>query len=105
MELTGADKRALRALGHHLDPLVFVGREGVSEPLVNAVREAHENAELLKVRILDTCSGERREIARELETRTGSELIQVLGRTVLLFRRHPEHPRISLPSFPLPEQG
>ena len=105
MELTGADKRTLRALGHHLEPLVFVGKEGVSESLVGAVREAHENAELLKVRILDTCSGGRREVARELEDKTGSNLVQILGRTVLLFRRHPEHPRIPLPSYPLPEQG
>ncbi len=102
MELTGADRRTLRALGNTLKPTVFIGRDGVSDDVLEAIEAAHRGAELIKVKVLDTCTRHRKEVAGELESRSGSEFIQLLGRTVLLYRRHPDEPRISLPSHPLP---
>ena len=92
-------------MGNTLSPVLFIGKEGVSEGVISAILEAHDHAELLKIRILDNCPLPRKEVARELESRSGSHLIQLLGRTVLLYRRHPETPKISLPSFPLSDQG
>jgi RNA-binding protein len=102
MELTGADRRRLRALGNALSATVFVGKEGVTESVIQALDEAHHNAELVKLRVLDTCPVHRKEVAAQLETDSRSQVVQVLGRTVLLFRRDPDKPEISLPSSPLP---
>ena len=98
MELTGKDRRALRALGHHRKPVVFVGKDGVTDAVVTAVAEAHAGDELIKVRVLDTCEDDRNEVAAALAERTGSALVQVLGRTLLLYRPDPESPEIHLPS-------
>ena len=104
MELTGADRRALRALGNALKPVIFIGKRGVTDDILQAVRAAHEHDDLLKLRVLDNCPVDRREVGRDLEARSGSAVVQVLGRTILLFRRHPEKPKISLPSSPLPSR-
>jgi putative YhbY family RNA-binding protein len=101
MTLTGADKRALRALGNGLKATIYIGKQGVSEDILQAIADAHEHAELIKLKVLDTCPLDRHEAAAALEERSGSLLVQVLGRTILLFRRHPKKPLISLPSSPL----
>lgn len=105
MELTGADRRSLRGLGNRLEATVFVGKDGVSDAVLAAIDEAHHGAELVKVRVLDTCPLHRKEVAALLEERSGSHLVQLLGRTVLLYRRDPETPKIPLPSMPLPGKG
>lgn len=105
MELTGADKRVLKGLGNGLDPTIMVGKDGVSPAVLTAIREAHEHRELLKIRVLDNCPLHRKEVASLLENESGSALVQLLGRTILLFRRHPTEPKISLPSSPVLNQG
>jgi RNA-binding protein len=100
MELRGNDRRALRAMGNALKPVVVVGKEGVSPAVLHAIDDAHSREELIKLRVLDTCDLDRKEVAALLDERSESTVVQVLGRTVLLYRRHPESPRISLPSQP-----
>ncbi len=99
-KLTGKQVRYLRGLGHHLKPLVMLGREGISKNVItaaNAVLEAHE---LIKVRVGNGCLLDRKYAAGETAEKTGSEVVQVLGKTFLLFRANPdrndEH-RIKLP--------
>jgi RNA-binding protein len=93
--------RYLRGLGHHLKPLLMLGREGVTDNVIsaaNAVLSAHE---LVKVKIGNGCPLERREAAAVIAAKTGSEIVQVLGRTFLIFRNNPdrhEDERIKLPT-------
>ncbi len=105
MQLTGADKRALRALGNPLKPVVFVGKEGVTPSVLTAITEAHAGAELIKLRVLDNCATPRKQVALELDAASESSLVQILGRTILLYRRHPEKPVLSIPSAPVSKQG
>lgn len=97
MSLTGKQRRHLRALGHHLDPLVQLGKNGLTDGIVAAVDAALEEHELVKVRIGTECPDDRSVIAEELPGRVRAELGQTLGRTLLLYRRHPKEPKISLP--------
>jgi RNA-binding protein len=95
--LRGKHRRHLRGLGVHLEPAVFLGKNALTESVVAEVRTALAANELIKVRLLDSVSGDRKEVARELATRAGAELIQVLGRTVLLYLPNEEAPSIELP--------
>lgn len=95
--LTGKQRRHLRALGHELKPLVQVGRGGIDEGLVAAVDQALADHELIKVKIGDAAELDRHEVAEALATQTKSEVAQVLGYTVLLYRADPEDPQIKLP--------
>ncbi len=95
--LRGPTVRHLRGLGHHLHPVVQIGKEGVTDALFLAVREALLRHELIKVKILQEAPVDRHDAAGEISEATGSMLIQVLGRTILLYKHHPKKPRIELP--------
>lgn len=96
-DLTGKQRRHLRALGHHLDPLLQIGHEGVTDAVVAQANDQLRRHELIKVRVLESSPLDRREAADELSARSGAALAQVLGRTFLLYKRDPEKPRIELP--------
>ena len=95
MPLTGKQKRALRALGHHLDVIVQVGAEGVTDGVVAALAQALDDHELVKVKI--AADREGRAVAVEaLATQTRSEVAQVLGRTALFFKKKKKRSKINL---------
>jgi RNA-binding protein len=89
MSLTGKQRRALRALGHHLSAVVQVGHQGVTDGVIAALDDALYTHELIKVKLGEGVD-DRHDIAKELSERTQSELAQVLGRTVLLFKKREE---------------
>ena len=95
--LTGKQRRHLRALGHALRPVVQIGKEGVTESLVDAIDRALLDHELIKVKIGENAGVERHEAAEAIAERTRSEVAQVLGNTVVLYRRRDEDPVIELP--------
>ena len=97
MTLTGKQRRHLRALGHPLRPLVQVGKEGVTEALAAAIDQALLDHELIKVKVGENAGVERHEAADAIAAMTRSEVAQVLGNTVLLYRRRDENPAIELP--------
>lgn len=97
-KLSGAALRALRALGHALSPVVAIGKDGMTESLVRAIDAALTTHELVKVKIQREAPVERHESAIDIAARTGSVLAQVVGRTLLLYRRHPKKPKIVLPA-------
>ena len=84
--LTGKQRRELRALGHHLKVVVQVGQHGVTEPLLDALDEALERHELVKVQIADERDA-RSAAAAQLAQATHSVVAQELGKTVLFFRK------------------
>ncbi len=96
MELKGKQVRFLRGLGHHLQPVVMIGKEEVTQPVITATNEALAAHELIKVKLQEGCLTDRREVAAQLAEATGSVVVQVLGKTILLYRRA-EEPVIELP--------
>jgi RNA-binding protein len=95
--LTGKQRRHLRALAHDLRPLVQVGKDGIDDGLVAAVDQALADHELIKVKVGENAGLDRHEAAESLAEKTRSEVAQVLGFTVVLYRPDPEDPQITLP--------
>jgi RNA-binding protein len=95
--LSGKQRRHLRSLGHDLRPIVQIGKGGIDEGLVAAVDQALVDHELVKVKVGEAAGLERHDAAEAIAKRTGSEVAQVLGNIVLLYRAHPEDPAIVLP--------
>lgn len=89
MALNGKQRRKLRAMGHHLEPVVMIGAAGVTDGVVGATVQALEDHELIKVKVAEGPE-DRHEAAEHLATETGAEIAQVLGRTVLLFKKRKE---------------
>ena len=95
-KLTGKQVRYLRGLGHHLQPVVMIGREELSEGVLASTEVALEDHELIKVKLQEGCLTDRRELASQLAAKTGAQVVQVLGRTILLYRVAAE-PELQLP--------
>lgn len=97
MNLTGKQARYLRGLGHHLKPVVMIGKDEINEAIVAATDEALTIHELIKVKLQEGCLGDRKDIAAELATATDASIAQILGKNFLLYRES-EEKKISLPT-------
>lgn len=95
--LTGKQRRHLRGLGHELKPIVQVGKSGIDDGVVAAVEQALADHELVKIKLGEAAGLDRHDAADAIAGRTGSEVAQVLGNTLLLYRAHPDEPAIVLP--------
>jgi RNA-binding protein len=95
--LTGKQRRHLRALAHALHPIVHVGKSGLDDGLVAAVDRALADHELVKVKVGEHAGASKDELAGELATKTASEVAQIIGNIVLLYRADPDEPVIALP--------
>jgi RNA-binding protein len=87
--LTGTQRKHLRGLAHHLDPLVHVGQKGLTDALVEEVDHALKSHELLKIRFQDH-KDEKKDITRELAERTSAAEVGGVGHVMILYRPHPE---------------
>ena len=97
-QITPRQRAILKALAHSLRPVQHVGKEGVTDTLVRSVVDALNNRELIKVRVLETAPADAQEIGNELASRIDdASLVQVIGRMLVIYRRHPENPQITLP--------
>jgi len=94
--LTGKQRHHLRGLGHKLAAIVQVGKGGLDEGLIRAVNQALADHELIKVRVGDGADLDRHAAAEKIAAETGSEVAQVIGNIVLLYRAA-EEPTITLP--------
>ncbi len=97
MELTGKQRRYLRGLGAKLKAQVHVGQGGITDNTVAEINLMLKKNELTKVKLVSAEGSERKEVALELAAATRSELVQVLGSSVLLYRENPENRQIRLP--------
>jgi RNA-binding protein len=95
--LNGKQRHHLRGLGHDLKPIVLIGKAGIDDGLVAALEQALIDHELVKLKVGEAAQLDRQEVAEALALRTGSEVAQVLGNTVLLYRARPDEPAIVLP--------
>jgi RNA-binding protein len=93
MMLAGELRRALRGHGHHLSAIVQIGKAGVTDAVVKQLQQALADHELVKVKLGGECPTDRFEVAARLESEPGVQLVQLVGRVLLLYKRHPRTPR------------
>ncbi|NLY54089.1 MAG: ribosome assembly RNA-binding protein YhbY [Firmicutes bacterium] len=95
--ISSKQRSYLRGLANPLEPIFQVGKSGVSENVAEAINDALQARELIKVRVLKNVAQDPREVAEELAQATGASVIQVIGQNIVLYRRNPEEPVIDLP--------
>ena len=91
--MRGSERAELRAEAHHLDPTVHVGQHGLTPALVSSLDDALRTRELVKVKLGKGAEVKPKEAAGELASATGSEVVQVIGRTATFYRENPDLPR------------
>ena len=90
--LSNSQLRHLKALAQRLDPLVRLGRQGVSEAWLRSLNEALEQHELVKVKF-DEFKDQKKELAPQLAAQTASHLVMRVGNVVVLYRQQPDPAR------------
>ncbi|MEN8199865.1 MAG: ribosome assembly RNA-binding protein YhbY [Thermodesulfobacteriota bacterium] len=100
-QLSSKQKKFLKGLGHSLTPVVAIGKEGLSDKIVKATLLELSRHELIKVKIGKSSPVGREETAEKLSSGTSSALVQIIGKTILLYRENPEldkDKRLKLPA-------
>ena len=94
---TALHREKLRRLAHEVKPIVMVGRGGLSDGLLAAIRRGLLDHELIKVKLLDAAPVSREGFALWVHEKTKADAIAWVGRTVIFYQKHPEKPKIHLP--------
>ncbi|NLY11393.1 MAG: ribosome assembly RNA-binding protein YhbY [Firmicutes bacterium] len=95
--LTSKQRAYLRSLGNELEPIFQVGKGGLTAESLFQIGEALKARELVKVRVLKNCLDEPREVAEEIAGSLEADLVQVIGRNFLLYKRSEDKAKIELP--------
>jgi RNA-binding protein len=84
--MKGKDRRQQRAAGSKLTPLLKIGRPGLTDNILKEIATAFKTADLLKITLVALKGADRKNFAAELAIATKSELVQVLGSSVLIYK-------------------
>jgi len=95
--MTSKQRSYLKGLASTLDPIFQVGKSSLTPEITNAIGEAFNTRELLKINVLKNCMDDPREIAQVIAERTHSQVVHVIGKKIVLYKPFKENPKIMLP--------
>lgn len=95
--MTSKQRAYLMSLASKLNPIFQVGKASLTPELTEAVGECFNNNELIKIGVLKSCLDDPRAIAETMAERTHSQVIQVIGRKIILYKPDKDKPKIELP--------
>ena len=96
MKLSNAQRRYLRGLTHHINPVVMVGEKGLSENVMAELESALEHHELIKVKL--RCDRDtRNQLSARIAETCGATMVHQIGQVSCYFRRNPKNPVVELP--------
>ena len=95
--MTSKQRAYLKSLAMNIDPVFQIGKASLTPEVIEAVREAIDKRELIKISVLKNCMDDPKEIAEVLAERTRSQVVQVIGKKIVLFKQAKEKSKITLP--------
>ena len=95
--MTSKQRAYLMSLASNLNPIFQVGKSSLTPELTEAIGESFHNRELIKIAVLKNCFDDPREIAETIAGRTQSQVIQVIGKKIVLYKPNKDNPKIQLP--------
>lgn len=95
--MTSKQRAYLKSLASSLEPVFQVGKSSLTPQVTEAIGEAFNTRELLKVAVLKNCMDDPREIGEMIAERTHSQVVQVIGKKIVLYKPDRDNPKIQLP--------
>lgn len=97
MELTSRQRAYLKGLANGIDPIFQVGKASLTPEFTQSIADAFNTRELLKIAVLKNCADDPRAIAETVAERTHSQVVQVIGKKIVLYKPDKKNPKIVLP--------
>ena len=94
--INSKQRAALRSMAAQIQPIMQIGKGGITDNLVKTVSDAIEARELIKLTVLENCDYTTRDVADELAEATRAEVVAVIGRKVVLYRESQNKKRIEI---------
>lgn len=95
--MTSKQRSYLKSLASTLDPIFQVGKSSITPEVTEAIGETFNTHELIKIAVLKNCADDPREIADVISERTHSQVVQVIGKKIVLYKPDKDKPKIVLP--------
>lgn len=95
--MTSKQRAYLKSLASNLNPVFQIGKASLTPEVTEAVDECFNNNELIKVAVLKNCLDDPKAIAEAVADRTHSQVVQVIGRKIVLYKPDHDNPKIVLP--------
>lgn len=95
--MTSKQRAYLRGFANTLEPIIHAGKGGISDALIKQADDALTAREIIKGKVLETAPGTARELAEEIAAAVNAQVVQVIGRTFVLFRQKEKDSQIKLP--------
>lgn len=95
--MTSKQRAYLKGLAMNIEPVFQIGKSGLTPEVTEAVDEVFNTRELIKLAVLKNCVEDPREIAEMLGERTKSQVVQVIGKKIVLYKESNDHKKINLP--------
>ncbi len=96
MKMTSKQRAYLKSLANSLEPIFQVGKSSLTPEFTEAISEAFNTRELLKIAVLKNCIDDPKEIAAVVAERTHSQVVQVIGKKIILYKPDKKNPKIML---------
>lgn len=90
MGMTSKERARLKSLAMTMNPIQYFGKASLTDENLRNVDEALTARELIKLGVQKNCEDSARDIADALAERTGAEVVQVIGKKIVLYRENPE---------------
>ena len=98
MDLTSKQRAYLKSLSGKIDPIFQIGKSSLTPSMTDAVSDALEKRELVKISVLKNCADDPKELAQMVAERTHSDVVQVIVKRLILYRPSKKSPKIELPA-------
>lgn len=95
--MTSKQRAYLKGLAMNIEPVFQIGKSGLTPEVTEAVHEAFNKRELIKLAVLKNCMEDAGEMAAILAERTGSCVVQVIGKKIVLYKENKDYKKIELP--------
>ena len=95
--MTSKQRAYLMSLASNLNPVFQIGKSSLTPEITDAISECFNNNELIKIGVLKNCMDDPRAIGEVLAERTRSQLVQVIGKKIVLYKPNKDKPKIELP--------
>ncbi len=95
--MTSKQRAHLMSLASNLNPIFQIGKGSLTPEVTQAISEAFNNRELIKIAVLKNCFDDPRAIAEAIAGRTQSQVVQVIGKKIVLYKPDKDNPKIQLP--------